>query len=688
MHKSKENPNGTFSIGKTWYLDDLSAIESFTSPTANPTFQEYAGDVGFVITLGKPYYWQAQTDKEKKFFIASLIKIYGKYTGGRMPSLAGFEQRELDQVLGGAQAAPRRPPGQDRPPPPRPAPVIETAPSSGNASIASGYNGNLTPQAALPTNSFPDRTASRGPMPPNGTASPSRSVDSTREQFPSLRRLASNNQSQDSVATSMAARSEDAASLRPRSRNGPNGTSTYATSNYASPEPTPGPPPEEIPPERKRPPIDPLRPSPADRDLVPAPLISPGMRREPPSGPVPVPPRNIDRARKGSINRRNDTPPLGDSNGFSNDLNKFNGPTPIATPPAGTPVSLQSAVSPPPPDTLTELPADPEDNRPGLGPMIKSKKSRGDIAGALWKAASAASAFKPRPGGAAEKLRQVVQSKSIDGPDGITGVVPAPPRPVSAQKAPEPVVTPQSTPKPTDRSSTPVIPEVKVNGSAATSRPGSIQTSVQGKKLEDTTEVVEESRSVIAGNDAKYLSTLGVDPSILDTRTAEFSKWLDYFRWVPGEQMRSLNFDDMRVDIDRELNKAQAGGWLARFQEEDERVEGIKKGMDHAISECDELDNLLTLYSVELSVSGRAVVCWMRLTSGRLSLKTLPTSKPKGRVSRCRQPTRSCSRRRSNPCWRRAPLANRIWTPSGWRLSTAQRGLKRSRRRSSRCTRP
>ncbi len=58
----------------------------------------------------------------------------------------------------------------------------------------------------------------------------------------------------------------------------------------------------------------------------------------------------------------------------------------------------------------------------------------------------------------------------------------------------------------------------------------------------------------------------------------------------------------MKIDVDRELNKAQAGGWLARFQEEDERVDAIKKGIDVTMAECEELDNLLTLYSVELSV--------------------------------------------------------------------------------------
>lgn len=235
--------------------------------------------------------------------------------------------------------------------------------------------------------------------------------------------------------------------------------------------------------------------------------------------------------------------------------------------------------------------------------MIKSKKSKGEIAGAFWKAAAAATAFKPRPGGAGERLRQA-QKQSNDGPDGITGVVPAPPRPVSVPKAPEPVVVPDQ-PKAVETAPA-GVPEVKVTVPNS-SRPNSLQPSLKSIKTTDDNDVKEpkedKRRSVVHGNDVKYLTNLGVDPAILDNRTAEFGKWLDYFGWVPGEKMRSQNYEDMKIDIERELNKAQAGGWLARFREEDERVEGIKKGIDLAMSECEELDNLLTLYSVELSVS-------------------------------------------------------------------------------------
>lgn len=590
MHKSKENPNGTFSIGKTWNLDELSAIESFTSPDANPDSREWAGDSGLVITLGKPYFWQAQTDKEKKFFIASLVKIYGKYTGGKTPNLTGFDNRELDQVLGGAQAARR----VDRPPPTRPPPSSESVGRAGS-SVSSAYGGALSAQASPkypPPQGVPPRSS---PKAPNGGSSPARSIDSGRapQEQPSLRRLASSNKSQDSVANSFATRSDDGSAPPPRPRNGING------GKFPSPEPPSA---EERPPERKRPPMDPLRPLQADNSLVPAPLMSPGMRKEPV-----VPPRSMDRAppRKNSTGRRpepivNPTATTA-ANGA---INRADPPMAKPPPPSGTPlpaIPSPSAAAPPAPESPTDSPVEPEDSRPGLGPMIKSKKSKGEIAGAFWKAAAAATAFKPRPGGAGERLRQA-QKQSNDGPDGITGVVPAPPRPVSIPKSPEPAPSPgqQKAAEPS-----PGIPEVKVTVPNS-SRPSSLQTSLKSSKTTDEPEIKdpkeERRRSIVHGNDVKYLTNLGVDPAILDGRSTEFGKWLDYFGWVPGEQMRSRNYDDMKIDIERELNRAQAGGWLARFREEDERVEGIKKGIDLAMNECEELDNLLTLYSVELSV--------------------------------------------------------------------------------------
>lgn len=114
MHKARENGNGSFSIGKTWVLDDLSAILSYTRSVPNSTEEqqakERAGSIGFVVTIQKPYYWQASTAKEKDFFIYSLIKIYKKYTGGKLPQLYGFEPQELEQFGGSPmpQSTPER----------------------------------------------------------------------------------------------------------------------------------------------------------------------------------------------------------------------------------------------------------------------------------------------------------------------------------------------------------------------------------------------------------------------------------------------------------------------------------------------------------------------------------------------------------------------------------------------------
>uniref|UniRef100_A0A060T2T5 ARAD1C31064p n=1 Tax=Blastobotrys adeninivorans TaxID=409370 RepID=A0A060T2T5_BLAAD len=80
VHKARENPNGTFQIGKTWNLDELTRIEDdSTSPT------------GVLVNLIKPYYWTMYSPREKQVFMQSLIKIYRKYTGGKMPVLVGLD---------------------------------------------------------------------------------------------------------------------------------------------------------------------------------------------------------------------------------------------------------------------------------------------------------------------------------------------------------------------------------------------------------------------------------------------------------------------------------------------------------------------------------------------------------------------------------------------------------------------
>ncbi|XWX01952.1 hypothetical protein V2A60_009984 [Cordyceps javanica] len=613
MHKSKENANGSFSIGKTWNLDDLSHIESYTGPLVNPNLRDWAGETGFTVTLGKQYYWQAQTDKEKKFFVASLIKIYSKYTGGKVPELNGFDQREQDQVIGAGRRAPPRPSATT-------ASQLSPGPDSAPSSVLSTPSG--APQLATPDSSRFQKAPFRPPI--NGTNSPASSVDSSfnnkerSDRLPPPRWAAQTNKSQESFATSVSAsaRSDDAAGQLPRSRNGPNvpaAPGRFGDPRGAVEEPLNVPQGSEVPPpERRRPPMDPSRPK--DRGVVPPPLNSPINKKEP----VYPPPRNSDRdspmnGASGGALEAESSPEIPKPPGMnSSALTRMKSESGSASQPD------EAAQAPPPVPTEPE-----EESRPGLGPMIKSKRSRGDIAGVFWKAAnaaSAASAFKPRPGGAAERLR-MAQQKTSDGPDGITGVVPAPPRPMSRDNRPE---TPETTsaasgaaptPAPADQSpqpATPVpeAPEPTVPELAVTSTSPPVQEPQLAKTegpseaaIKQAEEAAKEkaARAVAAGNDSRYLQALGVDPTILDGRSQEFGKWLDYFGWVPGDKMRSHNAEELKIDIDRELNKAQAGGWLARFREEDERVHAIKEGVNLAMTECEELDNLLTLYSVELS---------------------------------------------------------------------------------------
>ncbi|KAI0200944.1 exocyst complex component Sec3-domain-containing protein [Astrocystis sublimbata] len=639
MHKSKENANGTFSIGKTWDLNDLTTIQSFTAMSNEPLQRQWAGDTGFIVDIGKPYYWQAQADKEKKFFIASLIKIYGKYTGGGQPDLKGFDPRELDQVLGSRKPQPpmmrQPPPPQDAGPPPRPD-MTSTPPRPSNMPPRPDVRGPTSsprsdgvppPRAA---NRPPSRPGSRPPsrsrpepkplwaetppgqaappaipsprayqpsstppiraVGPNGTSSPAPSLDSGRisNQPPALRKIASSNQSHDSLAASFTtAKSDDGGSIPPRDRSAMSGSGTLG--RFGEPQEVTS---QVDVPDRKRPPMDPLRPQgPADNDLVPAPLMSQGARREPP-------PRSNERANKSRNDSVGSRPETSSSRTEKSEsgTEQFKEPLTITGPsPNGTPdATISETLAPQSPSADSPKEEAEEDTRPGLGPMIKKKGSQQKLAGALWKAATAAGTFKPRPGGAGERLREAAKRAQGEGPDGITSVIPAPPRPEPPKPA-EPVQKPDA--------KLASVPEVRVTVPNS-SQPSSLETVVKDaqKKQQEATRKEEEARRLAAtSNDTRYFSALGVDVTLLADPATDFAKWLDHFGWVPGNQMRTRNFEEMKLDIERELNKAQAGGWVARFQEEDERVDAIKGGLDVAITECDELDNLLTLYSVELS---------------------------------------------------------------------------------------
>jgi len=648
MHKARENANGTFSIGKTWMLDDLSSVQSCSG--INPASAEeeqqkqWAGGIGFTVTIGKPYYWQANTQKEKQFFIASLVKIYTKYTGGKSPELLGFEPRERDQLLG--VSAPARAPPISQPPPQQPTPpsygrdrrrdpsreppVLRNQPSRDAVQ-------RPPPQMAPPINPYgqPPRSQMRSQR----GDSPSGSMDSgstaSQQAPPNPRRLGAQ-PSQESFA-----RSDDGSSLPPRSRGGMNGLpnapgrfqdrsvtpnsqravtpdSSFSGGRDVASEVPPVPAPLSLPPERRRPPMPVLgdsrqRSQNSNDNIVPAPLSSPGMRRED----LRPPTRSSER----SIPREQDIDngiPSSSPNGFQNPTSARNMsessdrrnniqavPVPAPVPVPAEVVSPPATVETPPPVQPTEQPE--EDVRPGLGPMIK-KKTKNEVAGTMFKAAKAANAFssfKPRAGGAAERLREA-QAKMTDGPDGVTGVVPAPSllRGMSTDSNTGTATPPAATPleRPVSRRKNDSVPEVKITVPES-GRPSSLEAPVAPPQESTPPEKAKAREAKRARPPAetmsKELAAIGVDPSIIGDRGGELVAAWEEFGWV-GEGIRTKNIDQMKDEVERELNKIQAGGWLSRLEEEDDRIEAIKTGLDKCIEECEELDGLFTLYLVEL----------------------------------------------------------------------------------------
>lgn len=658
MHKARENLNGTFSIGKTWPLDDLSAVESFSSSaTSTPEEQQrkqWAGGVGFIVTIGKPYYWQANTQKEKQFFIASLVKIYTKYTGGKAPVLIGFEDKEKEILLGGNASQSRTQPSlvqnsASAPQPPSSAPPYQTR-FQRQPPPRDGVLPSTTPDSSL-------RLQSQSRPPPPGAPSSytsqaqKSSILSKREESPSssidysgvtpqqsqtnLRRVAGSNQSQESFG-----RGDDASSLPPRSRGGVNGLPSAAgrfqdrsvtptsqramtpdshitSGSDATSDIPPVPAPLSLPPERRRPPMSASpegvrtgRRNSID-DMIPAPLSSPSMRREETRTPVksddrPQTPK-LEKSPEFNRSQRSDDLNIVEMPSKAESPQPFSNPGRSKSPEKAAPVIDTTTADQDSLPTPTESFAQtPDDERPGLGPMIKKKKSRADVANTFRKAATAANAFKPRAGGAAERLREQ-QTKPSEGPDGITGVVPAPSlvRRVSTESTkiatPDPIIKE----KPAASKINDSIPEVKITVPPP-DRPSSLEGPIKSTPETVIPEKVKtrevRRQKPTSELTQKHLGSLGIDWSILDGKGAEFASLLDEFGWT-GEGIRSRNIDQMKDDIDRELNNAQAGGWLTRLEVEDERVEAIKKGIDLCVAECDELDGLLTLYSVELGVS-------------------------------------------------------------------------------------
>ena len=698
MHKARENANRTFSIGKTWVLDDLDVIESFTNAVPQTDEQQQnksrAGPTGFIVTVQKPYYWKANTAKEKDYFIFALIKIYKKYTGGKLPQLIGFSSQELEQLnappgtqsrgpsasranvaAGESARVPiqerpilrerpvetsreRRPPqsrerssqerpyqerlSQERPSQERPIEerVLHSAVAQNRSVRSARSNERIHMPGAFPsTDSIQDQPIYL----------PQHQLKSKRSESPALHNAAAHTRfgrpsaghSTDSFQSGREVQSahvlESGRSSYERVRH--NGTHAAGvpsapqhpttekdvTVNVAKDITT------SVPPTKEPTPAEPLTTLSANLGLnanSPDPVIPPkkfqdlrngNMRDHSASG------REVTQATRGPS-------PLDQTNLGHNYFPNVTQPdtTPGQVPQAG-PVMNQGDTAPDPAanddgtstpqSSVTNFPPTPppetppeEEHRPGLGPMIKKKKSTAEVASKFRKAATTYNAFKPRAGGAADKL---ANDKGASG-DGITGVFQAPSllkgvsqddvRPATLKQGSE------------DRPSTPDIkvdiPTVQIT----TSPPKSVKSVPPEPTVEKLPEPVSQTTSEIeqtlptadtaqedrrrkhrSDQSAKYAKVLGINPSLLEGRTFEIEEVLNDFGWGEDRNGRAT-FEELEMGIRKEIARVEAGSWLSAAENSDDRIVAVSDMMDRVMAECDELDNLLTLYNVELGV--------------------------------------------------------------------------------------
>ena len=674
MHKARENGNGTFSIGKTWNLDDLTAIESYTGAVTSTLDEEakkeWAGTVGFLVTIQKPYYWQATKAKEKDFFIGSLVKIYRKYTGGKLPGLNGFTEQELGLLTGGPGPRPKTPVTQgarasptsspSRPPTDQasiPQPIKQRDPSQESGreprSIRPAESNARKPGSRERAGQFPSSEFVRNIRPPDsqsrfqGSRSEESSTSDLRNQSTGPSTPTSNaggrSLSANHSTESFASRREQQAN-RPLPGTNPSverlrTNGTYPP-NYRGDSPnrqfakSPGGPIRNAlavdnapiqaqPPERKRPPIVIPNGNQSQKSIA---AESPQEYSTPSGTPTLVgedgtsSPRSIDRTPQQPDDQRlkKAQPTAEYFPRIATPTTEKENPSQDITVPKPQPESKASAQEPltsPPITALnTSLPDSPaeETHRPGLGPMIK-KKSTKDIANQFRKAAMAHNAFKPRSGGALAKIKDETP-KTPNTPDGINGVFPAPSllRETSQEntKMQTPLQTPSAESIPTEPTgkisevkfvSTPAViiapPETPVTEAAPSPSPSPGPSSnLKVAPPED------RRRKRPSNHSAKYAKALGIDPSLLEGRTADFESALSDFGWGE-EDSDKKTYDDLQSSIRRDLANVESGSWLGGFEHNDERVAQVGKMLDKAIAACDELDGLLTLYNVELGVS-------------------------------------------------------------------------------------
>lgn len=610
MYKARENADGSFSIGKKWLFHDLSRIQVFDHlPAASQTesmLAQWAGSVGFVVTITKPYYWQAMTSKERDFFISSLAKVYRKYTGGRVPELVGFTPQEREAIAGPIPASAQPAAAPATAPPPAPlSPVTRPPPNREHRELRElrELRDRDRGQRELSSKASQDRmrpppTDTRA-MTPTGRTTPTPMPSTPTLQEPPAPWAGSPSRpstagSTSSLPSSVHDRVEQRtrpAPLSPRTR--PSQEKVIA--------PSPSVPPTSVPPSSIPPAAAPARPVPpglhpgfnTQMAAADSPVAAPQQSRElqpPPTHPSAVPPvlRSVPSKEQFASPPKAESSPPPSVDGL---------PASSPSPPASDMSSLAKALSADPePEPPAEPPTSPpeEEHRPGLGPMFK-KKNRADLAAHIKKAANVYSAFTPRAGGAGARLmaQQEKQEKegSEKGADGVTGVFHAPSPvqpPTPSVEAPKPIKEKEITaPTPS--------PAIEISTSGQPEEP-------LGPTVDDTKAIAQAERHRAQREDevVQCCAFLGLSPDLLQGRGVEFDDILVGIGWE-GHIDSDKRLQDLEAQVRREIGRVQANSWLGHLEVHEGKMDQLGQLFDRTISECDQLDGLLTLYSHELN---------------------------------------------------------------------------------------
>ncbi|KAJ7932567.1 exocyst complex component sec3 subunit [Mycena leptocephala] len=176
IHKSKLNTNGSFSVGKTWRLPELRALQ-----VINP--------LSFNITLSRTYRWQTESPPDQSQFLEAVVRLFRTVSPDGPLQLEGVEDYSAPRqpIQNGNLAGSRRPPNQRAAtpsqsdydyeqrvasPPPR-APSRNGLPSRPASPALSSRGGRATPRPVPSSTSSPQAPRVRTSRRPSNAASTS-----------------------------------------------------------------------------------------------------------------------------------------------------------------------------------------------------------------------------------------------------------------------------------------------------------------------------------------------------------------------------------------------------------------------------------------------------------------------------------------------------------------------------------